>query len=144
MNMIVISLAISLFITMILEFMPALFMKNKVNWIKASILCNVVTNPVLNLFLFLISDFPMEIFILAIIVCEIVVLILEANIYKKALNKSTKVCLAYSAIANLSSCIIGSFIWLVVCNNIVELIDPSPIINSSINDYPYIAFINSH
>ena len=95
--------------TILLETIPALFVRNTRAWWKASVICNIVTNPILNTLLFLLMPFlsePEMIFPI-IYLLEVVVIILEAFFYQRLLNKPYKRCLLYSLATNLLSFGIG-------------------------------------
>lgn len=135
MDIIILAVFLACVITMLIEFIPALFVKEKVGWIKTSILCNVVTNPILNLTMLLMfaAHIPEPILLLVGFIGEIVVFRFEGYIYKRVLGKSKKMCLTYSAVANLLSFLIGSIVWLFVFDFVLGLIDqPVYIPNSNI------------
>ncbi len=125
MDIIILSVFLACIITMLIEFIPALFVKEKAKWIKTSVLCNVVTNPVLNLTVFLLfaAHFSEPVVLIIGFIGEIVVFRFEGYIYKRVLGMPKKVCLTYSAVANLLSFVIGSIVWLFVFNFVFGLID---------------------
>lgn len=106
---ILILLAVTLGITILLESIPALLTAQKLQWWKASLVCNVVTNPVLNVLvlligaIFAVDDIRTPIFL----VLEVAVVFFEAWIYRRMLGRPYWVCLLVSFGANLLSFGIG-------------------------------------
>lgn len=106
---ILIILAMVLGITIVLESIPSLFTQEKAQWWKASLMCNLATNPLLNVAVLLIGaifsvdDIRTPIFL----VLEVVVVFFEAWIYHRMLQKPYWVCLVFSLCANLLSFGIG-------------------------------------
>lgn len=88
--------------TILLESIPVLFMKNKKAWWKASVLCNVVTNPILNTVILLLALLQSEGDLVSyiVIVLEVVVVFLEAYFYRLMLDKTYKCCIVFSLVAN--------------------------------------------
>ena len=109
---IIMILGICCLFTIFLEFLAALCMYSKRQWIKSSVICNLITNPILNLILFIILAFIESsfVFLLSVLVLEIIVFIVEAFIHKKVLNKKIGICLLFSFISNTFSFIIGGII----------------------------------
>ena len=99
--------------TVIFELIPAFFMKDKKEWMKTSVICNVITNPIINTLLLIFISIQMpESFIFGyIIVAEVAVVLFERNIYEKRLNKPRKVCMKFSLIANLMSVLSGVLVF---------------------------------
>lgn len=76
-----------------------------------SILCNIITNPMLNLLLYLlIWGLGSEIYITALVILEIIVVFVEAYIYKIICNFTKKEAFILSLILNISSYLIGVII----------------------------------
>lgn len=111
-------LAIMCLVTVCVESVPALFQKDKLAWWKASIVCNVVTNPVLNVLVALLTsvlDGNMNWITPVFILLEGIVVFLEAWFYQKMLGKDYSKCLIFSGIANMLSYCAGIAInWLFV------------------------------
>lgn len=105
-------------VTGCVESIPALFQKDKLAWWKASIVCNVVTNPVLNVLVALLTsalDGNMNWITPVFILLEGIVVFLEAWFYQKMLGKDYSKCLIFSGIANMLSYCAGIAInWLFV------------------------------
>lgn len=91
--------------TILLESIPVLFVRSKKTWWKASVICNVVTNPILNTVMLLVAAaLPvMDVLILGLFALEIVVVFLEAFFYQRMLGKAYWQCFLFSLIANLIS-----------------------------------------
>lgn len=95
--------------TILLESIPCLFVREKLAWWRAGIICNVVTNPVLNVTVLLVGALlpQLDIRTPVLLVLEVVVVFLEAYFYKKLLDRPYLHCLLFSCIANLLSFGIG-------------------------------------
>lgn len=96
---------ILLLIVLLLESIPVLFVRGKKAWWKASVICNVVTNPVLNTVMLLVAAIfsVMDALILGLYVLEIVVVFLKAFFYQRMLSKAYWQCFLFSLIANFIS-----------------------------------------
>lgn len=109
-------LALCCVTTILLESIPILFLKNKKAWWKASILGNVVTNPVLNVIVLLLRILLPEDNLVTgvIIVLEIAVVFFEAWFYRLQLSNPYKDCILFSLLANGLSFVLGSAlnIWI--------------------------------
>lgn len=108
-------LAITCGATILLEGIPVLFLKNKRAWWKASVLCNVVTNPALNVIMLLLppplhEDGPVACIVALL---EVTVVFLEAWFYRLMLENSYKNCFLFSLVANGISFAAGC-IWSVL------------------------------
>lgn len=88
--------------TIILESFPCLFRSRKGAWWKAGVLCNIVTNPVLNTFVMLLMamSFPTEVILGAIFAAEIAVVFTEAHFYRHMMQKNYWNCFVFSLICN--------------------------------------------
>lgn len=106
------SLFIALFLTCAAEMLPQLFLKERKKLILSGLLCNAITNPLLNVTVLLLYAFVNDIWVLysIIILLEVVVLFAEAGIYKLILDKPFKICLTVSAVCNAVSFSVG-LIW---------------------------------
>ena len=98
-------LAVLCGLTILLESIPVLFVRDRKEWWKASVVCNIVTNPIANVMMLLASallpsrdwDIP---FLLAL---EITIFFLETFFYHRMLSRSYPACFAFSLAANLIS-----------------------------------------
>lgn len=101
-------LALCFAITVLLESIPILFLREKKAWWKASLICNVITNPTLNLIILLLTwllwrqNWDTLRFAL-----EMTVVFLEAFFYHRMLGKGFVRCFLLSLIANAISFVIG-------------------------------------
>ena len=98
--------------TIVLEAMPILLLKEKKKWFKASVVCNVATNPVLNvllMFLYLYLGWGRLVFGL-LLMMELAVVFIEARLYRLLLDKPYGKCLIFSACANTFSFLTGLLI----------------------------------
>ena len=98
--------------TLALESIPALCLPQGKAWWKVSLLCNTVTNPLLNVLLMmgrvLIPD-PVAVALLLLLL-EAGAVLAEAYIYKDFLKKAYRPCLLFSVIANVFSFTAGSLL----------------------------------
>ena len=78
-------------------------------WLLASIICNIITNPLINLILYPIHGHSF--YALAFLLLEVGVVIAEALIYKGITKCNSGKCLLASLIANALSCISGIIIF---------------------------------
>ena len=115
---IVLVLFISCLLTVLIELIPAAFMPERKKWMKTSIFCNVITNPVLNLFMFVVLGTDVYLtYIMAFgIAAEIVVAFSEAYIYKNMIGVSWKKSIKFSFAANSLSFVVGSIVMFFVIN----------------------------
>lgn len=91
--------------TILLEMLPLLLVSQRKNWLKASIVCNVATNPVLNMFMlvvYLLTDHALW-SISILFVLEVAVVFFEAFVYHKMLSKKYLPCFLFSLVANAIS-----------------------------------------
>ncbi len=80
-------------------------------WWKASLVCNTVTNPALNLIMFLLVAFlPAGVYNPILLLLEAAVIMMEAFFYWRMIDASPRLCLRISLIANLISFGAG---WLI-------------------------------
>lgn len=113
-------LAIFCVMTILVEFIPVLFTDNKKEWMKTSILCNVMTNPIVNtlfmiLFLFVYNNFLL---LFLLIVLEVAVVFFEAYVYERRLGESRKKCIRFSVAANVCSILAGFVLFYVL--NVID------------------------
>ena len=104
-----ICLVIVWFCTCIIEVIPLLFLKQSKQWRKASYKCNIITNPVLNTVLLLISNLLNS---TASLICiytlgELIVIAVEAFLYRYILQEKLRKCVLISILVNVLSCAVG-------------------------------------
>ena len=105
---IVFSFILCLVVTIMVEGIVIFIKYGRRDYAYYSLLCNVLTNPMLNLLLcLLVLVLGSEIYILALIILEIIVVIVEAYVYKILCNFSKKEALKLSLLLNVSSYLIG-------------------------------------
>ena len=118
MAVIIVTLILACFATIIIELVPVMLITRDAQWIKASFLCNVITNPIANTFLLMLIVFTGANNDVGMYACmfiiEIAVVFVEAKIYSVMLGKHYLKCLFVSFAANLLSFIVGMVIvsWL--------------------------------
>lgn len=95
--------------TIVLEAIPILLLKEKKDWFQASVICNVATNPVLNVALILLAFYLgwSRLIYGLLLLMELAVVFLEAWLYRLMLGKPFGKCLIFSACANVFSFGIG-------------------------------------
>ncbi len=128
---------LALIITVVLEcFFSFIFFSKlpKRNVLLVVLAANLLTNPMLNFFIALNNAF-FHIYSLNVLTLEIVVIIFEAFIYSKFLNRNFLEALAVSFILNLISVIVGlmvvSFVSTLFFTSFYE---PKPFI---LEEFPY-------
>ena len=91
--------------TILLEAVPVLLVKDRKAWWKAGLVCNVVTNPVLNVVMLLVTALLTDSgFVFPVLmVLELTVVFLEAWLYRLLVGKPYLHCLAFSLVANAVS-----------------------------------------
>jgi hypothetical protein len=105
---IVFNFALYLVGTILVEGVVILLKYEKMNYVFYSLLCNVLTNPMLNLLLYLLVwVLGSEIYIHALIILETIVVIVEAYVYKILCNFSKKEAIKLSILLNASSYLSG-------------------------------------
>lgn len=82
-------------------------MTKSLRWVKYNLLCNMVTNPILNLVLVLIGE-RRAAYYLALFVGEILVVVAEGMIYYRLMSCDKRDCLIRSMASNLFSAIVGT------------------------------------
>ena len=97
-------------VTVLLESIPSLFVRDRISWWRASVICNIVTNPLLNVIALLLSAYlPNELFLQpTVLILEGVVVFSEAYFYQRMLDRVWSACLLYSLAANGISYGIGT------------------------------------
>lgn len=97
-------------VTCLIEMIPLSFLRNKSKWIKTSLICNVVTNPLINVALALLSTVINDalLYIVITVVLEIAVIAFEAFIYYNVMDESVRKCLLVSLLANFCSFAVGA------------------------------------
>ena len=78
-------------------------------WLLASVICNLATNPLINLILY--PLYGHSLYALAFLLLEVGVVIAEALIYKGIIKCKMRKCIVASITANLISCIGGIIIF---------------------------------
>lgn len=78
-------------------------------WLWASIICNIITNPLINLILY--PLYGHNLYALVFLLLELGVVIAECFIYKEIIKCRWKKCLLASLTANAVSCISGIIIF---------------------------------
>ena len=99
-------------LTCIIEIIPLLFLKNRRQLIKTSLLCNVITNPIMNIILAIFAVYVTNLtaYTGIVIVMEIAVIMFEAFIFYNLIEESIKKCVVISVIINICSFIVGFLI----------------------------------
>ena len=95
--------------TCVFEIIPLLFFKSRGKRIATSLLCNVLTNPLLNVILFLVAGFisNQATYILIVLVLELAVVAFESFIIYNIMNESATKCIKVSAVCNAFSFTMG-------------------------------------
>lgn len=91
--------------TILLESIPVLFVWERKAWWKAGVICNIITNPVLNVVMLLLSAMlpQLDLLVQILLALEILVVFLEAFFYQRMLRKVYWRCFLFSLFANLIS-----------------------------------------
>lgn len=79
-------------------------------WLSASIVCNLLTNPLINLILY--PLYGHSVYALVFVLLEITAVIAEALIYKGIIKCKLGKCILASLTANTLSCISGIIIFI--------------------------------
>ena len=97
------------------EGIPLALMRKREEWLKASLICNAITNPILNTLLMILIHFVEDqTILLSITIClEVIVVVVEAYFYKRMLRESMLKCLVVSLIANAISFLLGILFYQV-------------------------------
>lgn len=109
MERIIIILLKLLIATCVFEIIPLLFFKNRGKRIAASLLCNVATNPLLNVILLLVSGFmPNQfVYVLTVLILELGVVAFESFIIYNVMDENVTKSIKVSAICNAFSFTMG-------------------------------------
>lgn len=109
--------------TCVIELVPLLFLKDAKKWVKTSLLCNVITNPIINLVLALLTLLiANEILLIAVaIILELAVIAFESFIFYTVTDESLKKCIIVSLLINICSFAIG-----LLFTGILELVTQPP------------------
>ena len=107
--MILLYLVMLLLSTFLLELIPLLFLRRRWEWFRVSLLCNVITNPLINTILLMVGavSYSDITFVIVALVLELLIIPAEAWIYRNLLGESWKKCLMVSLIANVFSFGVG-------------------------------------
>lgn len=112
MSRFIIALVLTCCLTCIAEFVPLLFLKNRWSFVRTSILCNIVTNPVLNVVVAMVlvytNDYTAYYIVLAFL--EIAVVFVEGLYYKRFVGIEYKKAVLVSLIANVCSYVAGTIV----------------------------------
>lgn len=110
---IIFNFILCLVLTIIIEGIVIFIKFGRWDYVYYSFLCNILTNPMLNLLLYLLVwGLGLEIYLPALIILEMIVVIIEAYIYKILCKFSKKEALKLSLILNISSYLIGVVIFM--------------------------------
>lgn len=106
------SLVIICALTCIIEMIPLIFLKKRGKWIITSFLCNVITNPIMNIILAILAVYVtnLAVYIGIVIVLEIAVILFEAFIFYNVMDESKRKCIIVSIVINTCSFLIGFLI----------------------------------
>ena len=106
-------LVVLCFATVLLESIPILFVRDRMAWWRASVICNIVTNPLLNVIVLLLSVYlPNEILLQpTVLILEGIVVFAEAYFYQRMLDQAWVPCLLFSLIVNGISFGIGTVLF---------------------------------
>lgn len=102
-------LLIPFLLTVVIEGITMLLLTRSFKWVCYNLLCNMVTNPVMNILLFLITlrFGTTAVYYLAVVIGELAILFLEAWFYRKMTEASSKKCFLRSLITNALSFSLG-------------------------------------
>ena len=112
MQRLIAALAQTLLLTCAAEACPVLFMKRRKDWFRSGLVCNVLTNPLLNVCLWLVQAYcSQSVRWCAVLIGETAVVFIEALLYWTMVNTSYKRCLAQSLLCNAVSFVVGLCFW---------------------------------
>lgn len=114
MDEIIIYLLTACLFTCIIEIIPLVFVKgDKRKWISTSIICNVITNPIINILMILLSlvIFNNVLLCVLLILSEIAIIVFEAFLYYNIMDASVKKCAIVSTVCNFISFTLGIILW---------------------------------
>jgi len=104
--------AVNLLITSLVEGLAIFLLYRKWDFTYYSLLCNLLTNPAMNLLLFLaVKTLGSSFYGTALVVLEITVVLVEAFIYKLLGGLKITRALLLSALLNVLSYLCGLWIW---------------------------------
>lgn len=108
----VFNFVLCLVVTIIVEGIVIFIKYGRKDYVYYSLLCNVLTNPILNLLLcVLVLVLGSEIYMIALMILEIIVVIVEAYVYKILCHFLDKEALKVSLLLNISSYLIGLIVF---------------------------------
>ena len=112
MSKFIIALALTCALTCIAEVIPLLFFGDRCRLVKTSVLCNVVTNPVLNVIVAMVLVYTNSyaIYYIVLVLLEILVLLVEGLYYKHFCEIKLKRALLISLLANIVSFVVGTIV----------------------------------
>jgi hypothetical protein len=103
---------VNLLLTSLIEGIIIYLLYRKKDFVYYSLLCNMLTNPAMNLLLFFATKvFGYGYYYLNLTVLEIIVVLVEAFIYRLLGNLKTSKSLMLSALLNLTSFIFGLLVY---------------------------------
>jgi len=107
------ALFFSLILTCILEGIGILLIRKTALWFRASLLCNLLTNPLANVLVSLIRPWLADEWILyiAIFLLEISIVFAETALYGLILNTSRRKAFHTSLLCNAGSFVLGLLLW---------------------------------
>lgn len=110
--MIYLVFTVNLLLTSFIEGIIIYLLYRKKDFVYYSLLCNMLTNPAMNLLLFFaIKILGYGYYYLSLIVLEIIVVLVEAFIYRLLGNLKTSKSLMLSALLNLTSFLFGLLMY---------------------------------
>ena len=104
-----VALLLALGMTVLIEGIVVLGFDPWRRWLLASVVCNIITNPLVNIILD--RFYGNRGYALVFLLLEAGVVVTEALLYKRLLRCKTGACVAASVIANAISCIGGIIIF---------------------------------
>ncbi len=108
-------LLLNLAITVLIEGLIMALLFRRLDYVYYSLLCNLLTNPMLNLLLLVVVNLiGISIYAAALIILEIVVFLVEAMILKKLCRLSLKRACGISVMLNICSFLSGAIIQYLV------------------------------
>ncbi len=112
MQRLILALAQTLLLTCVAEAIPVLFMKRNIRWLVSGLICNVLTNPLLNVCLWLVQAHASQpMWICAVLIGETAVVFTESLLYRSMVNVPYKRCLVQSLLCNAVSFAVGLCFW---------------------------------
>lgn len=103
----------ALLLTIFIEAIAMFALTRSSSWVFYNLLCNLVTNPSLNVALLLLLWFSASstVYFIAVTIGEILVLTAETVLYKLLTSSGYRTCFIRSLITNLCSFLFGLFLF---------------------------------